>query len=85
MQPGVADNTEYVTGITPTMAQREQTVQGAARAILKQRTQSLPRAADQAEQELLDEHNTIRKDEFQNIAGSDVTQGIAIDAAEKEH
>ena len=39
--------------------------------------------ADQAERELLDDHNTIRKNEFQNVAGSDVTQGIAIDAAEK--
>ena len=80
MQPGVADNTEYVPGITPTMAQREQTVQAARDT---KTTRNLSQAADQAEQELLDEHNTIRKNEFQNIAGSDVTQGIAINAAEK--
>ena len=80
MQPGVADPTEYVPGITPTMAQREQTVQAARET---KSARNLSQAADQAERQLLDDHNTIRKNEFQNIAGSDVTQGIAINAAEK--
>jgi hypothetical protein len=80
MQPGVADNTEYVKGINPTMAQREQTVNAARET---KTARNLSKEADQAERELLDEHNTIRKNEFQNVAGSDVTQGIAIDAAEK--
>jgi hypothetical protein len=80
MQPGVADNTEYVPGITPTMAQREQTVQAARDT---KTARNLSKEADQAERELLDEHNTIRKNEFQNLAGSDVTQGIAIDFADK--
>ena len=81
MQPGVADNTEYVPGITPTMAQREQTVQAARET---KAARNLSPTADQAERELLDEHNTIRKNEYQNVAGSDVTQGLAIDAAEKQ-
>ena len=80
MTPGEADPTEYVPGITPTMAQREQTVQAARET---KATRNLSPEADQAERELLDAHNTIRKNEFQNVAGSDVTQGIAIDAAEK--
>jgi hypothetical protein len=80
MQPGVADNTAYVPGITPTMAQREQTTLAARET---KTARNLSPAADQAERELLDEHNTIRKNEFQNVAGSDVTQNIAIEAAEK--
>jgi hypothetical protein len=80
MRPGEADATEYVKGITPTMAQREQTVQ-AARATKTAR--NLSTEAAQAERELLDDHNTIRKDEYANVAGSDVTQGIAIRDANK--
>ena len=80
MQPGVADNTEYIKGINPTMAQREQTVNAARET---KTARNLSKEADQAERELLDEHNTIRKNEYQNVAGSDVTQGIAIDAADK--
>jgi hypothetical protein len=78
--PGEVDNTEYVKGIHPTMAQREQTA-NAARDMKTQR--NLSTEAAQAERVLLDDHNTLRKNEFQNVAGSDVTQGIAIDAAEK--
>jgi hypothetical protein len=80
MPPGEADPTEYVPGITPTMAQREQTTLAARET---KTARNLSPAADQAERELLDEHNTIRKNEFQNVAGSDVTQNIAIEAAEK--
>jgi hypothetical protein len=77
--PGEADNTVYIKGIDPTMAQREQTIQ-AARETKAQRNLS-PEAA-QNEAELLDDHNTKRKNEYQEIAGSDVTQGNAIRAAE---
>jgi hypothetical protein len=78
--PGEADNTVYIDGINPTMAQREQTAV-AAREMKTQR--NLSPEADQAERELLDEHNTKRKSHFQETAGSDVTQGIDIAAAEK--
>ena len=80
MTPGEADSTEYIPGISPTMAQREQTVQAARDT---KTARNLSPAADQAERELLDEHNTKRKDFYQQTAGSDVTQGIAIDAADK--
>ena len=80
-RPGEADNTVYLDGINPTMAQREQTAV-AAREMKTQR--NLSPEADQAERELLDDHNTIRKNEYQGVAGSDVTQGIDIDAAEKK-
>ena len=80
-RPGEADNTVYLDGINPTMAQREQTAV-AAREMKTQR--NLSAEADQAERELLDDHNTIRKNEYQGVAGSDVTQGIDIDAAEKK-
>jgi len=78
--PGEVDNTEYVKGIKPTMAQRELTIQR-ARETKAQRNLSPEAAQDEAV--LLDEHNTIRKTEFQGTAGSDVTQGLAMDAAEK--
>lgn len=78
--PGEADSTVYIDGINPTMAQREQTAV-AAREMKTQR--NLSAEADQAERELLDEHNTKRKTHFQETAGSDVTQGIDIAAAEK--
>jgi len=78
--PGEVDSTVYIDGINPTMAQREQTAV-AAREMKTQR--NLSPEADQAERELLDEHNTKRKTHFQETAGSDVTQGIDIAAAEK--
>ena len=80
MHPGEADPTEYIPGINPTMAQREQTVQAARDT---KTARNLSPTADQAERELLVDHNTKRKDFFQETAGSDVTQGIAIDAADK--
>jgi len=80
LPPGEVDATEYVKGIVPTMAQREQSVIAARET---KAARNLSPAADQAERELLDEHNTIRKDAFQLTAGSDVTQGIAVREANK--
>jgi hypothetical protein len=78
MRPGEVDNTEYIRGISPTMAQREQT---AIRARETKAARNLSPEAAQAERELLDEHNTKRKTEYADVAGSDVTQGNAIRAA----
>jgi hypothetical protein len=78
--PGEIDNTEYIKGINPTMAQRELTVQ---RARETKTLRNLSPEAAQNEAKLLDEHNTLRKNDFQETAGSDVTQGIDIAAAEK--
>ena len=76
--PGEADATEYVKGITPTMAQREQTVNAARDSKLLRR---ISPDAEQAERELLAEHTGIRKGEFQDIAGSDVTHEAEMKAA----
>jgi hypothetical protein len=78
--PGEVNDIEYVKGISPTMAQREQTA-NAARDIKDLR--NLSQEAAQAERVLLDEHNTLRKGELADIAGSDVTQGNAIRAADQ--
>ena len=76
--PGEADATEYVKGITPTMAQREQTVNAARDSKLLRR---ISPDAEQAERALLAEHTDIRKGEFQDIAGSDVTHEAEMKAA----
>jgi hypothetical protein len=76
--PGEADNTVYLKGITPTMAQREQTVNAARDSKLLRR---ISPDAEQAERELLTEHTNIRKSEFQEIAGSDVTHEAEMKAA----
>jgi hypothetical protein len=75
MPPGEAVTEEFIKGITPTMAQREQSV---VRARETKAARNLSPEAAQAERELLDHHNTLRKDDFQEIAGSDVTQGVAL-------
>jgi hypothetical protein len=75
MPPGEAVTEEFVKGITPTMAQREQSV---VRARETKAARNLSPEAAQAERELLDHHNTLRKDDFQEVAGSDVTQGVAL-------
>ena len=76
--PGEADNTVYLKGITPTMAQREQTVNAARDSKLLRR---ISPDAEQAERALLAEHTDIRKGEFQDIAGSDVTHEAEMKAA----
>ena len=85
MVPGEVSDIEYIKGIKPTMAQREQT---AVRARETKDLRNLSLEAAQAERELLAEHNDIRKRDFQETAGSDVTQGIkkraADDAIDKE-
>lgn len=75
MPPGEQNTIEYVKGNIPTMVQREQTV-NAARDAKTQRNLS-PQAAED-ERVLMNQHSENRKDMFQEIAGSDVTQGIAI-------
>ena len=80
LPPGEADTTEYISGISPTMAQREQTTKAARE---QKAARNLSPEADQMERTLLDEHNTKRKDFFAETAGSDVTQGIAMRDAEK--
>ena len=76
--PGEADNTVYLKGINPTMAQREQTVNAARDSKLLRR---ISPDAEQAEREVLAEHTNIRKGEFQDIAGSDVTHEAEMKAA----
>ena len=76
--PGEADNTVYLKGITPTMAQREQTVNAARDSKLLRR---ISPDAEQAQRELLTEHTNIRKGEIQEIAGSDVTHEAEMKAA----
>ena len=76
--PGEADNAEYIQGITPTRAQAEQTVNAARDSKLLRR---ISPEAEQNERNLLAEHTDIRKDEFQNIAGSDTTQQADLQAA----
>jgi hypothetical protein len=76
--PGEANDIQYLDGITPTMAQREQTVNAARDSKVLRR---LSPEAEQNERALLSEHSDIRKDEFQNIAGSDTTQQADLKAA----
>jgi hypothetical protein len=76
--PGEADWTMYIDGITPTMAQAEQTT-NAARETNRLRT--LSPDADQAERTLLSDHSEKRKNFFQETAGSDTTQQMAEKAA----
>jgi hypothetical protein len=76
--PGEADNTQYLKGITPTMVQREQTVNAARDSKLLRR---ISPDAEQNERALLTEHSDIRKREFQDVAGSDVTHEAEMKAA----
>ena len=76
--PGEADNAEYIQGITPTLAQREQTVNAARDAKVLQR---ISPDAEQNQRELLTAHSNLRKAEFQDTAGSDVTQQADMKAA----
>jgi hypothetical protein len=80
MPPGEANTVEYIKGITPTMAQRELT---AVRARETKDLRNLSPEAAQAEREVMSEHNEKRKADFQENAGSDVTQGIEERAAKK--
>ena len=79
--PGEADNTVYLKGINPTMAQREQTVNAARDSKLLRR---ISPEAEQNERALLAEHTNIRKGEFQDIAGSDVTHEAEMEAANNQ-
>ena len=76
--PGERNDIQYIDGITPTMAQQEQTVNAARDAKVLQR---ISPDAEQNQRELLARHTTLRKEEFQNIAGSDVTSNAAMKAA----
>ena len=76
--PGEANNIQYIKGITPTMAQQELTTNAARDSKLLRR---LSPDAEQNERELLAHHTTLRKEEFQDIAGSDVTSNAEMKAA----
>jgi hypothetical protein len=79
--PGEANNIQYIDGITPTMAQRELTVNAARDS---KNLQRLSEDADQNQRALLGQHSEIRKNEFQNIAGSDTTQETALKQANEQ-
>ncbi|MGA7054824.1 MAG: hypothetical protein WBZ37_26855, partial [Mycobacterium sp.] len=76
--PGERNSIQYIDGITPTMAQEEQTVNAARDSKLLRR---ISPDAEQNERELLADHSTKRKAEFHDIAGSDVTSNAAMKAA----
>ena len=76
--PGERNSIQYIDGITPTMAQEEQTVNAARDSKLLRR---ISPDAEQNERELLADHSTKRKAEFHDIAGSDVTSNTAMKAA----
>lgn len=73
-QPGIADPNEYIPGIRPTMAQREQTVQAAR----EQKTlRNLSQEVSQEERAVLDDHSQKRSDHYSETAGSEVTRANA--------
>jgi len=76
--PGEVQDIQYVKGINPTMAQREQTVMRSRE--MKELGTESPEA-EQAARDLATEHSNLRKADFQEIAGSDVTQQADLKAA----
>jgi len=76
--PGEANTIQYIDGITPTMAMRELDVKTARESKLLRR---ISEEADQNERAELAKHSEIRKNEFGNIAGSDVTSLTAMEEA----
>ena len=76
--PGEANTIQYIKGIDPTMAQREQTVNAARDSKLLRR---ISPDAEQNERDLLTDHSNKRQVEFQEIAGSDVTHEAEMKAA----
>lgn len=76
--PGEADPTEYIPGIQPTAAQREQT---AVRAREMKTVRNLSPEVKQEEDALLSHHNDLRKEHYAEIAGSEVTRTNDLKAA----